>query len=506
MIRRRDCLSLAGGLATCGAWSQASSARVALVIGNAAYAAAPLPNAANDAKAMSTVLRNMGFEVIELRDAGKARMEEGIALARALLQGRSGVGLLYYAGHGVQVDWRNYMVPVDARCESAADVPIQAVDIQAAIDAFRAAGNRTNIVVLDACRDNPFGTTANAIATGKGLAPLDAPSGTYLAYATAPGNVADDGSSADGNGLYTRFLLKEMQRPDARIEEVFKRVRLQVRQASQGRQVPWESTSLEEEFIFASGQAAERESERRRDITFEGEMAAWERIKDSRSADDFYAFLGRYPNGRISELAQFRLDQLARPAVQATRPAGLRMLPSGVDRYAKGDVWVMHREDRRTGAKSMVRFQVTDLEGSRVIVNGGRLILDQMGGVIKNFTGLKTPAVMVAPADVQLGKRWRSSFRNLTDGGSLSTNHYDYLVAALEVIEVPAGRFNTFRIEGKGESISPNSMQRLSTTGWIDPETMMVVRGDVRQTSRDGSEVYIDRTDALASRKLVPRT
>ena len=507
MIQRRDCLYLAGGLVARSAWAQSAPARVALVIGNAAYARAPLLNAANDAKAMSTVLRAMGFEVIELRDAGKARMEEGIALSRAMLQGRGGVGLLYYAGHGLQVDWRNYMVPLDARCESAADVPGQAVDIQAAIDAFRAAGNRMNIVVLDACRDNPFGTTANTIATGKGLAPLDAPSGTYLAYATAPGNVAEDGSSADGNGLYTRFLIKEMQRPDARIEEVFKRVRLQVRQASQGRQVPWESTSLEEEFIFATGQVAprENESERRRDTAFEGEMAAWDRIKDSRSADDFYTFLSRYPNGRISELAQFRLDQLSRPAVQATGPAGLRMLPSGADRYAKGDAWVVQREDRRTGDKRTVRFQVTDLEGSRVIVNRGVVILDQMGGVIKNFTGFKTPAVMTAPADVQLGKRWRSSFRNQTDQGTLSTNHYDYLVAALEVIEVPAGRFRVFRIEGKGESISPNSMQRLSTTTWIDPETMLSVRNDIRQSSRNGAEVHVDRTDALASRTLVPR-
>ena len=231
--RRAIVQGAAGGawLSALPSWAQASANRVALVIGNAAYAGAPLPNAANDAKAMSTVLRGMGFEVIELRDAGKQRMEEAIALSRAMLQGRSGVGLLYYAGHGLQLDWRNYLVPVDALMGTAADVPRQAVDIQGAIDAFRTAGNRMNIVVLDACRDNPFG----AAASGKGLAPLDAPPGTFLAYATAPGNVAEDGSASDGNGLYTRFLIKELQRPDARIEEVFKRVRLQVRQASQGR-------------------------------------------------------------------------------------------------------------------------------------------------------------------------------------------------------------------------------------------------------------------------------
>ena len=160
--------------------------RVALVIGNAAYADAPLVNPSNDARAMSATLKGMGFAVIEARDASRAQMEQAIAKTREALNGKGGVGMLYYAGHGLQLDWHNYLVPIDARLATAADVALQTVDLQQVVDAFKAAGNRMNIVVLDACRDNPFAATSS----GKGLAPLDAPPGTFLAYATAPGNVA----------------------------------------------------------------------------------------------------------------------------------------------------------------------------------------------------------------------------------------------------------------------------------------------------------------------------
>ena len=134
-------------------------------------------------------------------------MDEAVIRVRELLKGKQGVGLLYYAGHGIQLDWRNDMVPVDAKLNSAADVRGQTVDINTVIDAFMAADNCMNIMVLDACRDNPIGGTASA----KGLAQLDAPLGTFLAFATAPGNVAEDGDARDGNDLYTRFLLEDLK-------------------------------------------------------------------------------------------------------------------------------------------------------------------------------------------------------------------------------------------------------------------------------------------------------
>lgn len=223
--------------------------RVALVIGNAAYKNIPaLANATNDAKSMSSVLRKLGFNVIEVVDGDKAQMVKAIAQMQTLLQGKQAVGMLYYAGHGLQLDWRNYMVPVDAKLSQASDIATQTVDIENVIDTMKRSATRMNIIVLDACRDNPF----SGKASGKGLAQLDAPPGTYLAFATSPGNVAEDGDDNASNGLFTHYLLKELQRP-ARIEDLFKRVRLQVRQKSQGRQIPWDSSSLEDDFAFNDG-------------------------------------------------------------------------------------------------------------------------------------------------------------------------------------------------------------------------------------------------------------
>ena len=206
LMRLSRAIAAAFGLLVVAASAQAPlDIRVALVIGNSSYAGnAALINPGNDAQAMASALKQLGFTVVELRNGGKSEMTEALAKVRSALSGKQGVGMLYYAGHGLQLDWRNYMVPVDAKLTSAADVIAQAVDVNSVLEAFKSAGNRMNILVLDACRDNPFAATAS----GKGLAPVDAPPGTFLAYATAPGNVAQDGDAKVGNGLYTQYLLE----------------------------------------------------------------------------------------------------------------------------------------------------------------------------------------------------------------------------------------------------------------------------------------------------------
>ncbi len=472
MISRREVMA-AGLACSVPAWAQGSGNRVALVIGNAAYAAAPLPNAANDAKAMSAALRGMGFEVIEVRDAGKQRMEEGITLSRAMLQGRSGVGLLYYAGHGLQVDWRNYMVPVDAQMASAADVPKAAVDIQGAIDAFRSAGNRMNIVVLDACRDNPFSSAA----TGKGLAPLDAPPGTYLAYATAPGNYAEDGDTEGGNGLYTRYLLKELQRPDAKIEEIFRRVRFQVRQASKGRQVPWDMSSLEDEFVFATGRKAETESRSGREQAFLREREEWERIKAGSSGDELYAFLQRNPNGAFAEQAQFRLERLALSGVEAQRlPQQPAVLPILRDRYRVGDEFEYDVSDFYERTVKVETKLVTAVLHDRVEVNQGAETWDLMGNFIKNSLGDRSPARVFFPAELYLGKSWRTDYVIRHPEGQ-DTLFYNCRVVALEDVEVPAGRFRAYRIEASGWGGGSNgSNYQLNESYWVDPGVFVRIK------------------------------
>ncbi|CAD5373269.1 CASPASE_P20 domain-containing protein [Rubrivivax sp. A210] len=499
-LSRRHLLAAAAGSFVCPARAQAEAPRVAVVIGNAAYAGAPLANPVNDARLMTATLAGMGFEVVEARDASRTRMLEALAEAGRRLAGRQGTGLLYYAGHGLQVDWRNYMLPVDASPRSAAEVAAQALDVQAGLDVFRAAGCRMNIVVLDACRDNPFGASAS----GRGLAPVDAPPGSFLAYATAPGHLAEDGSVTDGNGLYTRHLAREMQRADARIEDVFKRVRLQVRQFSQGRQVPWESTSLEDDFVFATGRRADAAPEARRDADFDAEKAEWDRVKDSSRAADLYDFLQRHPGGRLAEQAQFRLDQLARPVVQPV--LAVKALASGVARYRVGDAWTLERQDRQGGGTTRPHAEVTAIEGGRVLVNGGEIVLDQMGGILLNRFGAKDPALLVAPADMQVGKRWRTAFTNKQPGRPPGRSYYECRVTALEAVTVPAGRFRAFRVECSGEAIGPRGGgRRLQIKTWFDPATMTLVRHEVRQTSLDGATVLEDTIDQLVSRKLAQR-
>jgi hypothetical protein len=474
-------------------------ARVALIIGNAAYAAAPLLNPANDAKAVSDTLKGMGFAVVDVRDGSKAQMEAAISEAGHLLKGRNGVGLLYYAGHGLQLDWRNYMVPVDARLARASDVAAQTVDLQQVIDAFKAAGNRMNIVVLDACRDNPFAATAS----GKGLAPMDAPPGTYLAYATAPGNVAEDGTETSGNGLYTQYLVRELKEPGTKIEDIFKRVRFEVRRHSQGRQVPWESTSLEDDFYFDPKVRPVKlaDAVRAREVAdaLARESADWGRVKDSKQPDDFYAFLQKYPNGLISEQAQFRLDQLQKAKVQAQPGAnGVVALASGTNRYAKGDEFVYDEIDGFTKTATRFKRRVTFADAERVeFGNRGGLLLDQMGGVLRNGIGSKEPADLTTPAELAVGKRWRSAFTNTAPDGTTSANYWDAKVMAFEEVVVPAGRFMAFRIERVGQARpSTGAMSNLTATYWVDPTTMLEVRTD-RLHRREGKITTYD------SRQLV---
>lgn len=238
--------------------------KVALTIGNSNYGNSPLTNPVNDARAVGTALRNAGFDVTVKLDAPRGELVAAVQAYTQALARRQAVGVFYFAGHGLQLAWRNYMVPVDANLSAVADIQKQCVDLADLVGGIARANNPLNIVILDACRDNPFGNLVGA--DQKGLSQMDAPPSTLLAYATAPGNVASDGAGV--NGLYTEHLLKEIAVPEAKVEDVFKRVRLQVRRRTNGQQIPWESTSLEEDFFFVPPRAlavqAELELERLR--------------------------------------------------------------------------------------------------------------------------------------------------------------------------------------------------------------------------------------------------
>ncbi|HEX3951667.1 MAG TPA: caspase family protein [Steroidobacteraceae bacterium] len=228
--------------------------RIALVIGNSDYSSGPLPNPANDAKMIGATLSNLGFEVIARRNADQNTMKRAIQEFGSRLEkaGPSAVGLFYYAGHGVQLNGRNYLIPTTAQIEREGDVEIEAVSADWVIEQMRYARNRLNIVILDACRNNPF--TRSMRSVDHGLASMDAPAGILIAYSTAPGAVAADGSGRDSP--YTEALSQAMRELHEPVEQVFKHVRVGVMSATSGKQVPWESSSLTGDFYFAAPQAA----------------------------------------------------------------------------------------------------------------------------------------------------------------------------------------------------------------------------------------------------------
>jgi len=229
------------------AWAQA---RVALVMGNAAYPTAPLRNPVNDARAMRDALTKAGFEVLALENGTKQQMERAVAnLSRKL--GPDTVSLFFYAGHGIQVAGRNYLLPIDAKIDAEQTVRLEAVDVDAVIEQMTMARSRINLVILDACRNNPFERRFRS--TSGGLASIDAPAGTLIAYATAPGKVAADGDGS--NGLYTGELVRQILTTGMPVESIFKQTRINVLQKSANNQTPWESSSLTGDFFFLGGQA-----------------------------------------------------------------------------------------------------------------------------------------------------------------------------------------------------------------------------------------------------------
>lgn len=220
--------------------------RVALVIGNSSYAQSPLKNPANDANAMAETLRGLGFHVILKLDADQPAMEAAIDdFARRLLSGRH-VALFYFAGHGVQVDGANYLIPTGAIIQRQSDVRYKAVNVGQVLGAMGEANDNLNIVILDACRDNPLPRSFRS--TSRGLAQVEGPKGTIIAFATSPGSTAADGEG--DHGVYTKHLLANIPAQGISVEQVFKRVLRGVDAETGGLQTPWTESSFTGDFSF----------------------------------------------------------------------------------------------------------------------------------------------------------------------------------------------------------------------------------------------------------------
>ncbi len=315
----------------------ADAKRVALVVGNGAYAhTTSLANPRNDALDIATSLRALGFEVFEGLDLDGAGFADKVRdFARAARGAEA--ALFYYAGHGLQVEGRNYLVPVDARLGDEADLTFEALEL-ADVVALMERASPVNLVFLDACRDNPLAQglarsmgSSRSTAVGRGLARIDSGVGTLIAYATEPGNVAADGTGR--NSPFTAAMLQHLSTPGLEVNQLLNRVRQSVVTATDRQQIPWTHSSLTGDFYLSgSGEAAPVTSASAPSGLSAGsasqmddrqlDLAFWESIEDSEDWRDYQAYLDRYgQDGSFSPLAVVRRDRLRAKEVQSAAAA-----------------------------------------------------------------------------------------------------------------------------------------------------------------------------------------
>lgn len=297
------------------AFAEGDNRRLALVIGNASYGSvSALDNPANDARMISKTLQGIGFTVTMAVDLSQIEMKRAIAQFGRDLRaaGEEATGLFYYAGHGVQSFGNNYLLPVDVALSDAADLDLMAVEAQSVLRQMASARNRTNLVILDACRNNPFEDVPDL--NQSGLAEMKAPTGTFLAYATAPGSVALDGQGE--NSPFTQALVKHITRPGQPVEQAFKEVRREVLAQSAGLQTPWDTSSLVSDFMFVTAPerpiltAAETE-----------ELQLWRSVRATRDPVQLMLFLRGYPESAYAEEARTMLAEVMAEELSVGAPA-----------------------------------------------------------------------------------------------------------------------------------------------------------------------------------------
>ena len=295
----------------------ASESRLALLIGNSSYKNSPLANPVNDVRLMEAALKESGFTVVKAENASIREMRRLVRDFGDKLKATGGVGLFYFAGHGVQVRGENFLVSTDSDIRNEDEVADDSINANVVLEKMQSAGNRVNLVILDACRNNPFAVRSRTAVSG--LANMSAPSGSLVAYATAPGSVASDGNGK--NGLYTEHLAKVLRQPGLAVEEVFKQVRAAVRRDSNNQQTPWENTALEGQFYFRAPlqvavpalepvAAAVAARPTGPDLAAM-ELALWDSVKAATTAVELQAYLNRFPNGFFADVARARIAAMA---------------------------------------------------------------------------------------------------------------------------------------------------------------------------------------------------
>ena len=290
----------------------AQDSRAALVIGNSKYPSSPLQNPVNDAADMANSLQQLGFDVIHRENATHLEMENAVREFGEILSESKGIGIFFYAGHGVQVNGHNFLIPVDADIQDETEVKHKALDVDFVLGKMELADNQVNLLILDACRNNPFERRFRSI-TSRGLAPINAPSGTVIWYATRPGKVAMDGRGR--NSPFTRYLLNTLQQEGTEARKIISQIAVAMRNEGL-QQEPWQEGIWLEDFYFNKDKRLDSEVALSSDSVDEEQMH-WTVIKDMNQASVFEDYLNKCnePNFkcRHKNEAQAKLAMLKQP-------------------------------------------------------------------------------------------------------------------------------------------------------------------------------------------------
>ena len=310
-----------------GSGNALAAKRVALVIGNSQYEnTSPLKNPVNDANLMAASLEEAGFEVTKILDADFKTLKRAMLDFGRSLRNSPEAGLFYYAGHGVQVRGENYLIPVNAQISDEDEVDLEAININSFLRVMNSSSSAINIVVLDACRNNPFARSFRSVS--RGLAPVDAPKGTYIAYATAPGAVAADGHG--DNSPYSVALASAIKKRGITIEQVFKQARKSVLESTDSKQVPWETSSITGNFYFNKSEKLVDQPVVKKKITqpllqnqpvdqsillarIEAENV-YKQVKDSKNIEVLEIFTKQFPDSIYTKFIQVRIKTLKKQA------------------------------------------------------------------------------------------------------------------------------------------------------------------------------------------------
>jgi len=402
--------------------SFSSQERLALLIGNSNYVhGGSLDNPANDVRAIKRALEGLGFTVMKYENCTQKAMKRAMDKFGGKLKGKD-VGLFFYAGHGVQVKGYNYLIPTDAKLDNENDAEYDCVKAGRILAKMESAGTRTNIVILDACRDNPFERSWRRRTEGTGLAFMDAPSGSLIAYSTAPGKTALDGRGK--NSPYTSALLKHIDSPNITVLQMFQRVRSTVMDGSEYKQTPWESTSLRGDFYFST---------KGTDNRFSQEQARL--VRERRELEQLRTEIER----KQQEPQRKQIEVASLPK----KPSYTQPSSSNTNVIKRDGIYVAYAngivKDTSTGLKWKAGpNKTTDWNEARSWVRnlnldggGWRMpTMDELAGLYKKGAGPRnmTPLLKTTGWWIWSGETIRTSITALNPKGSLKAGRYMFLL------------------------------------------------------------------------------